>query len=750
MSSKTNFLRYWRTMRKYPFQRQHDTIDCGPSCLKMLSSFYGKKYSLDFFRELCYLNREGVSIVNIEDTAKKIGFTTLITSLSLENLIKDCPMPCILHWNQDHFVVLYEIKEKKSGILNQKIKEYTFVIADPAHGIVEIDLQTFLSYWISFPEDKGIGLFLEPNADFHTIEPPGESARGFFFLVKYLVPYKRYIFQLVIGMTAASIFSLLFPFLTQLLIDVGLANRDFSIIYLIFASQLFLFIGTIAIDLIRGWLLLHINTRISLSIISDFLIKLLKLPMRYFDSKAVGDLTQRIQDHHQIESFLTGSFLMSVFSVINMIVFLIVLAFYNKLILLTFVLMSSLALLWVFLFQKKRENLNYKLFARNRENQDKIYEMIIGMQEIKLFGAENQIRWNWEKLQVKYFKLNIETLTLEQFQQTGYRFLNHLKNILISFMTIYEVINNNLTLGSLLSISYIIGQTNGPIDQLVGLIKGGQDAKLSMDRLQEIHNKKEEESNDLITDSSTIHSADIVLDGVSFQYDGPHSPFVLKNINLKIPKGKVTAIVGSSGSGKTTLMKLLLNFYSPTQGQINLGTTSLEKLSPTIWRGMCGTVMQDGFIFFDSIEKNITLGNDKVDKEKLKQAIKIANLTDFIENLPLKQATKIGSSGIGISGGQKQRIFIARAVYKNPDFIFFDEATSSLDANNEKIIVDNLNQFYDGRTVVVIAHRLSTVKNADQIIMLENGEIIESGDHKTLCSIKGKYFELVKNQLDVD
>jgi len=736
-------------MRKYPFQRQHDTIDCGPSCLMMLSTYHGKKYSLEYFRELCYLNREGVSIVNIEESAKKIGFDTLITSLSLDNLIEDSPLPCILHWNQDHFVVLYEIKAKKSW-RSTRNKEYTFILGDPAHGIVEIDLKTFHSYWINTPAGKGIGLFLEPSSNFQNIEPRDESPRGFFFLVKYLLPYKHYIFQLLIGMIAASVFSLLFPFLTQLLVDVGVADKDFSFIYLIFASQIFLFMGTIAIDIIRGWLILHINTRISLNIISDFLIKLLKLPMKYFDSKAVGDLTQRIQDHHQIESFLTGSFLMTVFSMINICVFMIVLAFYNWLILVIFIAMSALSLLWVILFQKRRENLNYKLFARNRENQDKIYEMITGMQEIKLFGAENQIRWNWENLQVKYFKLNVDTLTLEQFQQTGYRFLNHLKNILISFISIYAVVKNHLTFGSLLSISYIIGQANGPIDQLIGLIKGGQDAKLSMNRLQEIHNKEEEETLHCITDRAAIASGDIILNHVSFQYDGPRSPYVLKDVNLRIPRGKVTAIVGSSGSGKTTLMKLLLNFYSPTEGNVYLGKASLDELSPTIWRSLCGTVMQDGFVFSDTIEKNITLGKDEIDNEKLKTAMHVANITDFVDNLPLKGSTKIGSSGIGISGGQKQRIFIARAVYKDPDFIFFDEATSSLDAINEKIIVDNLNQFFHGRTVVIIAHRLSTVKNADQIVMLENGKVIECGNHNTLCIQKGKYFELVKNQLDVN
>ena len=640
--------------------------------------------------------------------------------------------------------------KREKIIFIKKKKELRFVIADPAHDIIEIDVTTFLNSWLSSTDGKGIGLFMQPETDFYSSSGPENKSAGFLFLLRYLFPYKKFLFQLIVGMVAASLISLVLPFLTQLLIDVGIASKSLSIIYLIFGSQLFLFVGSIAIDLIRSWLLLHMNSRISLNIISDFLIKLLKLPIKFFDSKAVGDLSQRIQDHHRIESFLTGTFLSTIFSLINMIVFLIVLAFYNFYILLVFLLMSGMGVLWVFLFQKRRKNLDYKRFARNRENQDKIFEMITGMQEIKLYGAETSVRWKWERLQVRFFKLNIQTLSLEQYQQSGFLFLTHLKNIIISFLAIYQVVNNHLTLGALLSISYIIGQTNSPIEQLVAFIKSAQDARLSMDRLTEIHNKPEEETADLLNAVDELIVSDISLKNVSFQYEGPYSPHVLKNIDMVIPKGKITAIVGSSGSGKTTLMKLLLNFYQPTTGSILLGDYDISEVSPGLWRQLCGTVMQEGYIFFDTIANNIALDGEEIDQEKLKNAVHIANLTDYINDLPLGFNTKIGSSGVGISGGQRQRILIARAVYKNPEYLFFDEATSSLDANNERTIIDNLNIFFRDRTVVIIAHRLSTVKNADQIIVLEDGNIVEQGNHITLCELQGRYFELVKNQLDLE
>jgi ATP-binding cassette, subfamily B, bacterial len=726
-------------MPKYYFVHQLDLMDCAPACLKMAAKYYGKDYSFDFLRTITYQSKEGVSILSLSEAAEKIGFRTFASRIECDQLIADCLLPAILHWNQDHFVVLYRIKKKSK-----------FLIADPAHGLVTIDKKTFLQAWISTSNNKGTVLLLEPTPKFYQKNDIRENNKGYGLLFRYLVPYKKYFVQLIIGMLAASLIALAFPFLTQILIDFGVGDKNVSILHLILLSQLFLFIGNTVIEIIRSWLLLHINTRVSLNILSDFLIKLLKLPIGYFDTKAVGDISQRINDHHRIENFLTGATLTSLFSIINIIIFSCILALYNWKIISVFIALSVLAIVWIFLFQHKRKQLDYMRFSRNKENQDKLFEMITGMQEIKLYSGETSKRWDWEKLQVKYFNLNTKSLALEQLQYTGFIFFSHLKNIIISFIAANEVIEGSITIGALLSISFIIGQTNSPIEQLINFIKSAQDAKLSIDRLQEIHNKDDEENVEIGQLISTIPlHADITIQNLNFQYEGPNSLYVLKDITLTIPKGKITAIVGTSGSGKTTLMKLLLGFYKPVSGKILIGNNDLHKLSPAWWRGQCGTVMQDGYIFYDTITKNIALDGKEINEVAMQHAVKIANLEDFIENLPLGYTTKIGNSGIGISGGQKQRILIARSVYKNPDYLFFDEATSNLDANNEREIMDNLKDFFKGKTVVIIAHRLSTVKNADQLIVLEKGKIVEIGNHESLTKCKGRYFELVRNQLEL-
>lgn len=741
-------------MAKYYFTHQFDIMDCGPACLKMISKYFGKDYAIDFLRELTYLSKDGVSLLNLSNAAEQIGFRTIACKIRYQQLISDCPFPCILHWNQEHFVVLYKVKEDflfRKLFTPKKRDKTKLIIADPAHGIVTIDKETFLNAWLSTSDNKGTALLLEPTPVFYSKESVQENTKGYKFLFRYLTSYKKYITQLIIGMVAASLISLAFPFLTQILIDYGVSDKNVPLLYLILLSQLFLFIGDTAIGIVRSWLLLHINTRVSLNIISDFLIKLLNLPIKFFDTKAVGDITQRISDHHRIENFLTGITLSSLFSIINIIIFTLILGFYNWKILVIFSVLSLFGMFWIFLFKEKRKQLDYKRFERNRENQDKLYEMITGMQEIKLYGSEKSKRWEWEQLQVKYFKLNIKGLALEQYQHSGFSFFSHLKNILISFIAANEAIKGNMTLGALLSISYIIGQTNGPLEQLVTFVKSAQDARLSLDRLQEIHNKGNEEDEQKINQKENYLPAheNIALKNVSFQYEGPFSPFVLKDITFSIPKGKITAIVGTSGSGKTTLLKLLLNFYKPVSGNISIGQNDLLTISPKWWRAQCGTVMQEGYIFYDTIAKNIALDGKEVNEPAMENAVKVANLQSFIDNLPLGYTTKIGNSGIGISGGQKQRILIARSVYKNPDYLFFDEATSNLDANNERIIMDNLNEFFKGKTVVIIAHRLSTVKNADQIIVLENGVIVETGNHQSLTQKRAKYFELVKNQLEL-
>lgn len=729
---------------------QHDQMDCGPACLKMIAGYYKKEYSLDYLRNASYLSRNGVSLTSLSDASQKIGFRSLMVKLNFKKLIADCPLPCILHWNQDHFIVLNKITT--GGVLTKKRKELHFEIADPAHGIILLDQETFLKNWYSTEDEKGTALLLEPTPDFYSQPDKKNTETGYFFLLKYLRPYRKYIIQLFVGMIGASLISLAFPLLTQLLIDNGINGHNINIIYLVLLSQLFLFFGSTAINMIQNWLVLQVNARVSLNIISDFLIKLLQLPIKYFDSKSVGDISQRLNDHHRIDSFLTGMTLSSVFSLVSIIVYSVLLGFYDPKILVTFLGLSLFAIVWILLFQNKRKQIDYKKFTENKVTQDKLFEMITGMQEIKLYGSETAKRWEWENLQVKLFKLNVKSLSIEQLQQGGFVFFSQLKNILISFFAAEEVLAGRFSIGVLLSISYIIGQTNGPLEQLIAFVRAAQDAKLSLERMQDIHQKDEENTTvslSPVQNKDLEQLGDIIMENVSFQYEGPHSPMVLKNINLVIPKGKITAIVGASGSGKTTLLKLLLNFYKPITGQIIVGDTDLSQINPSYWRELSGTVMQDGYIFSDTISNNIILNGKEINIEKMERAVSIANLEEFVEKLPLKYTTKIGTSGMGLSGGQKQRIFIARSVYKDPKLLLFDEATSSLDANNEKMIMENLSTFFKDKTVLIIAHRLSTVKNADQIIVLDRGEVVEIGTHQVLSNIKGNYYSLVKNQLEL-
>ena len=726
-------------------------MDCGAACLQMIACHFKKKYSLEYMRELCYLNREGSSLIDINDGAEKLGFRTLMAKVNMDQIVNDCPLPGILHWNQNHYVVLFKIS-KKNKLKSLSGNNILFWIADPAHGIVKIDLNTFVNSWIKGDDKKGVALLLEPTPSFYKNECIKEKKKGLVFLVKYLKPYKKYIGQLLLSVFAGSIISLIFPFLTQILVDFGIGYKDMNLIYLLLASQLMLFFGEISIELIRNWILLHVNTRVSISIISDFLLKLMRLPIKFFDIKAYGDIIQRINDHHRVEEFLTNITLESIFSIINILAFIAILFFYNLKIAFAFILLSSFSILWIFIFLKKRKQLDYKKFLRLKENQENIFELIIGMQEIKLNNSESSKRWEWEKNQARLFKINVKSLALDQYQKTGFLFLNQFKNIVISFLAAREVIQGNMTLGMLLSVSYIIGQTNSPLEQLVIFFRSAQDAKISLDRLQEIHNKADEENSFKKTAINNIIcnlNKTIQFKNVSFQYGGPHSDFVLKNLNLTIPNNKVTAIVGTSGSGKTTLLKLLLKFYDPVNGKIQLGDLDFTEISPKWLRNQCGTVMQEGHIFADSIAKNIAADGNEINKSKLIDVTKIANIYDFIQSLPLGFATKIGSTGIPLSSGQFQRILIARAIYKNPSYLLFDEATSALDANNEKTIIENLNQFFKGKTVVIIAHRLSTVKNADQIVVLEKGTIVEVGNHESLIKQKGFYFRLIKNQLEL-
>ncbi|MBE9468436.1 MAG: peptidase domain-containing ABC transporter [Bacteroidetes bacterium] len=744
---------------QFPHYKQLDAMDCGATCLRMIAKYYGKSYSLQTLRERSYITREGVSMLGISDAAESIGMRTMGVKVDFDKLIEEKPFPLIAHWRQVHFVVVYDIKKRSSlrGLSPKQSHtnsndDYIVYVADPAEGLVTYTKQEFIKYWASTKKDgvdKGIALLLEPQPDFYEQKDEKTDKTKFKFLFKYLKPHKKFITQLVIGLLFGSVLQLIFPFLTQSVVDYGIANNNLSFIYLVFIAQMVLFISRMSVDFIRSWIMLHISTRINISLISDFLIKLMKLPIGFFDTKMTGDLMQRIGDHQRIESFLTGQTLNVLFSFFNLIIFGAVLAYYSLTIFAVFLVGSALYIAWILIFMKRRRELDFKRFQEASNNQSNIIQLIQGMQEIKLQNAEKQKRWEWERIQAKLFKVSIKGLSLSQYQQSGTVFINETKNILISIIAATSVINGNMTLGMMLAVQYIIGQLNSPIEQMITFIQSLQDAKISLERLGEIHNKKDEESFEdpklaILPDKKSIR-----IKNLEFQYEEPHSAKVLKNINLEIPENKVTAIVGVSGSGKTTLVKLLLGFYDLTKGEILIGDNHLENFSQSWWRSRCGVVMQDGFIFSDSIAKNIAVGVENIDREKLLNAVKVANIQEFIESLPLGYNTKIGSEGHGLSQGQKQRILIARTVYRDPHYLFFDEATNALDANNEREIMDNLDNFFKGKTVVVVAHRLSTVKNADQIVVINKGEIVETGTHKGLTDKRGAYYELVKNQLEL-
>lgn len=739
--------------KSFPFYRQHDTMDCGATSLRMIAKYYGKNYSLETLREKTYITREGVSLLGISEAAEKIGFRTLGVRLTFEKLA-EAPLPCIVHWNQNHFVVVYEIKikgKKKEENHGEARLEGYVRVADPGQGLIKFTIEEFLKGWLSNKSngnDEGIALLFELTPEFYTIDDEKPDKTKLKFVLKYLRPYKKLIVQLFMGMLIGTGLQLIFPFLTQSIVDYGIGNNNLSFIIVILIAQLTLYTAQTAVEFIRSWILLHITTRINISIISDFLFKLMKLPLGFFDTKMIGDLMQRIGDHSRIESFLTSSTLNTLFSMVSFIVFTCVLAAYNVKLLVVFLICSVFYILWILIFLKKRRELDYKRFAQASAEQSNLFQLITGMQEIKLNNCEKQKRWEWENIQAKLFKVSIKGLALSQYQQSGAFFINEIKNILISFFAAYSVIQGDMTLGMMMAVQYIIGQLNSPINQMINFIQSAQDAKISLERLGEIHNKEDEENDEeskitIFPEDKSLH-----IENLSFQYT-PLSPEVLKDINLVIPEGKITAIVGMSGSGKTTLVKLLLGFYPPSSGEIRVGDISLQNVNHKVWRDKCGAVMQDGFIFSESIAKNIAVGVERIDKKQLLHATKVANIQDMIEKLPLGFNTKIGQEGTGISQGQRQRVLIARSVYKNPEYIFFDEATNALDANNEKVIMENLNQFFRGKTVVVVAHRLSTVKNADQIVVLNQGRITEVGSHKELTDKRGEYYELVKNQLEL-
>lgn len=733
-------------IKRFPHYLQHDAADCGPASLRMIAKYYGKEYSAEMLRRHCYISREGVSMLGISDAAEHIGFRTIGVRISFEQLAEEALLPCILHWNQNHFVVCYKIEKKRKG-------KYNIYISDPASQRLCYTKEEFQKCWLSTKSDnvdRGAALLLEPAVDFGSREEEVEAKKhSLSFFLKYLLPYKGQFVQLLLGMLVGSLLQLIFPFLTQAMVDWGIGEKNLSLITLILIAQLMLFLAQLSVGYIRSWIFLHINSRIDISLISDFLVKLMNMPLHFFDTKRTGDIMQRIGDHGRIKGFLMGNSMSIIFSLANFFIFAGILAYYNIKILTIFLIGNTLYVLWILYFMKYRRELDLKRFNQAATEQNKIIQLIQGMQDIKLNNCEKQKRWEWEHVQVNLFKISVRGLTIGQIQQAGTVFFTQTTHIFISFIAARAVVEGQMTLGMMMSLTYIIGQVSAPIGDFIGFAQALQDAKISLERLNEIHAQEDEEQ-DIASKTSVLpKDKSISIDHLRFSYDGSERNYALDDISLVIPEHRVTAIVGESGSGKTTLIKLIQGFYQPNSGSIKIGNQNLNTINPHLWRNKTGSVMQESFIFSDSIANNIALNTDDVDTERLYHAAVMANADDFISELPLGYNTKIGMEGIGVSQGQRQRLLIARAIYKNPEYIFFDEATNSLDATNERVIMDNLRDFYKGKTVVIAAHRLSTVKDADQIVVMRHGHIVEVGTHVELVEKRGDYYTLVKNQLEL-
>ena len=722
--------------RSFPLILQHDSMQCGIACLQMICRFYGKKISADYLSKLCIATTEGVSMLGIKQTAENLGFR-VVAGLVEPQKVSENMLPCILHWNQNHFVVLYKKRRNK------------YYIADPGKGLITYTEKEFLRHWAN-DAHKGIAMILQPTEQFRqTTFATMRSERSFRFLLGYIGQYKGKFALILLGLLIGSLLQLILPFLTQNIVDVGIKNQDIGFIWLILIGQLVITLSRTTVDFVRRWILLNISMRINISLVSDFFIKLLQLPMSFFDTKLMGDLMQRIGDHSRVNTFLTQDALSVSFSMISFVVFGGVLFVYNKLIFTIFLLGSLLYGAWMTLFLRRRKVIDYEYFEQQAINNNKTYQFITSMQEIKLQDCEQRRKEEWKNVQNELFRVQMKSLKLQQTQEAGSIFIGELKNIIITVVSATAVINGSLTLGQMLAVQYIIGQLNSPIEQLMNFIYSIQDVKISLERINEIHCKDNEEDAHRTIAQFTTATPDIELKNVSFKYDKHALRQTLQNVDIHIPNGKMTAIVGASGSGKTTLIKLMLGYYPVDGGSLTIGGDDISHCNLKWWRRQCGVVMQEGVIFSESIARNIAVGDDEIDYERLEKAAEIANVKDFVTALPLKYNTTIGRDGMGLSQGQKQRILIARAVYKNPQFIFLDEATNALDASNERTIVERLSEFYNGRTVVVVAHRLSTVRNADQIIVIDHGTVVEVGTHATLTARHGAYYNLVKDQLEL-
>ena len=722
--------------------RQQEVMQCGAACLAMVGTSFGKPVSLRHADRLCGASKQGVSMLAISKSATELGLENATVKLTVEKLA-EMPMPCILHWDQRHYVVLYKISDRGRR----------FAIADPGKGKMRISADELREHWISSrngEEEKGIAMFFNPSEAYYSSAPESDRHRGADLSVIYdfIKKHRRYFIQILFGLSVACLMQLLMPFLTQAIVDAGIKNSSLRLIWLILLGELTIIVGRTATEFVRGWLLLHLSMRINLSLLNSFFIKLMRLPMSFFEIRKSGDILQRLADQDRIRNFLTTQFLGVIFTLISILVFGIALLIYNSTIFAVFIFMSLLYGVWVTLFLRRRRIIDYETFSVQARSQDMAFQYVNSMQEIKLQNCEERRRGKWEDIQIELFEVQMKSLRMQQTQEAGALFINELKNILITVLAASAVIDGQFTLGAMLAVQYIIGQLNSPINQLIGFVYSMQDVKISLERIGEIHHCDDEDKGreDAVTE---IDCPAIEFDNVSFRYE-KHSPYkTLHNISLTVPPGKVTAIVGASGSGKTTILKLMLGYYPAEEGCIRVSGRSLGEYNLRRWRMNCGVVMQDGVIFSDTIARNIAADDDDIDLERLQYASQLANIHDYVMNLPLKYNTEIGKDGIGLIQGQKQRILIARAIYRNPRFIFLDEATNALDASNENLIIGNLNEFFKGRTVVVIAHRLSTVKNADRILVVDQGRIVESGNHNELTAARGIYYNLVKNQLEL-
>ncbi|SNR95142.1 peptidase domain-containing ABC transporter [Flavobacterium sp. ov086] len=718
--------------KSFPFINQLDSQDCGFACLKMIGKYYNNNFSIDNnFIINSNLEKQGVSISSLEMSAKELGFINLVIKLDFEKIFKNVPLPSIFIWNQNHFVVVY------------KVTNNLIYVADPAFGKIIYTKDEFIQGWAQ-NEKEGIILVLEPTEKiFDQSEEQNKAKVSLGYVTRYMIKHKTQLYFIILTLIFSSCVELIFPFFTQKIIDKGVALKDIPFIYLVLIAQIMLFLSKIGLEFYRSWLFIHISSRISLSIISDFLIKLMKLPLRFFNTKNIGDLSQRIEDHKRIEDFLSKDLIQTLFSFFSILIYSSILLYFNFTIFLVVLVAAIIRVLWIFNFIEKITQLDRKNFSLQSTDKSKIYELINTIQEIKLNNLEEIKTNQWQTIQKNIYLNNIDKLKVEQ-KFDSYIFISFLQTIIVVFVASLSVIHHQLTIGSMLSIMFILGGLNSTINQFINFIQQYELAKVSFERLNEIHNKKNEEN--LSKVQVLDGNFDIDLINIDFSYNTDNK--ILEDINLCIPSGKTTAIVGVSGSGKTTLIKLLLKFYEPKTGQIFVGNNKIEEIDNALWRNKCGVILQDSAIFSDTIRYNVTL-EENPDLDNFKYALELANISEFIETLLLKENTIIGTEGIDISHGQRQRILIARAIYKNPDYLFFDEATNSLDTENEKIIVDNLNAHFSNKTMVIVAHRLSTVKNANQIIVLDKGKIIEKGNHDELIILKGKYFSLIKNQLEL-